>query len=145
MALRRTEIWFNQTDSAGRNLSHRKVHGAFFIETQTQFGTYMPSEKGYHCPGIRPANWTADWAGNAAINMHREGSIELLMLALDYYDHTLDDLEFATSILPLAVGVTDFVASYYDTDASTGRLVIWPTQALEGYRPGSGARSPTEI
>lgn len=40
-------------------------------------------------------------AGNEAINLHREGSVELLMLALDYYDHTEDKIEFGTSILPL--------------------------------------------
>jgi hypothetical protein len=43
-ALRRTPLWFNRTDSTGRNLSG--VHGAWFIETMTQFGTFMPSEKG---------------------------------------------------------------------------------------------------
>lgn len=59
------------------------------------------------------------------------------MLALDYYDHTLDDSEFALSILPLSIAVTDFVASYYDANTTTGKLEIWPTQALEGYRPGS--------
>lgn len=49
MAKRRTDIWFKHTDSAGRNLTARNVHGAFFMETHTQFGTYVPSEKGYHC------------------------------------------------------------------------------------------------
>lgn len=137
LALRRTEIWFNKTDSAGRDLKRKNVHGAFFMETATQFGTYLPSEKGYHCPAIRNASWTVDWAGNEAINLHREGSVELLMLALDYYEHTLDNSEFAFSILPLSIAVTDFVASYYDVNATTGKLEIWPTQALEGYRPGS--------
>ena len=102
MALRRTELWFNTTDSAGRDLKHRGVHGAFFLETMTQFGTFLPSEKGYHCPSIRDAEWTIDWAGNAAVNLHREGSVELILLALDYYEHTEDDAEFALSILPLA-------------------------------------------
>ena len=33
MAKRRTELWFAETDSAGRNLSAQAVHGAFFMET----------------------------------------------------------------------------------------------------------------
>lgn len=77
-----------------------------------------------------------DWAGNVAINLHREGSVELLMLALDYYDHTQDVHELRMSILPLSVAVMDFVASYYDRDPGTGQLDIFPTQSLEGYRPG---------
>jgi hypothetical protein len=122
-------------------------------------------------------------SGNEAINLHREGSVELLMLALDYYDHTEDKIEFGTSILPLrwgttllfliishfprehrdkardkregnwqkegrlpSVAVTDFVASYYGRTSSSGgggdgggggQLDVWPTQSLEGYRPGS--------
>ena len=57
-------------------------------------------------------------------------------LGLDFYDHTEDTAEFADSILPLAVAVTDFVGSYYGRTA-TGQLEIWPTQSLEGYRPGA--------
>jgi hypothetical protein len=58
------------------------------------------------------------------------------MLALDYYEHTEDKLEFGTSILPLSVAVTDFVASYYGGAGTDDELDVWPTQSLEGYRPG---------
>lgn len=61
-----------------------------------------------------------DWAGNVAINLHREGSIELIHLALDYYDHTLDKDEFETSILPLATAVLEFVSTYYGRNISSG-------------------------
>lgn len=27
----------------------------------------------YHCTAIRNSSWTVDWAGNVAINLHREG------------------------------------------------------------------------
>lgn len=135
MALRRTKLWFGQTDATGRNLRPRNVHGAWFLETMTQFGTFVPSEKGYHCTAIREANWTVDWAGNRAVNLHREGSVELLMLGIDYVEHTLDASEFETTVLPLSVAVTDFVASYYEVRPD-GQLEIWPTQSLEGYRPG---------
>eukprot|EP00036_Acanthoecidae_sp_10tr_P015179 CAMPEP_0206287244 /NCGR_PEP_ID=MMETSP0106_2-20121207/1009_1 /ASSEMBLY_ACC=CAM_ASM_000206 /TAXON_ID=81532 /ORGANISM="Acanthoeca-like sp., Strain 10tr" /LENGTH=932 /DNA_ID=CAMNT_0053717777 /DNA_START=54 /DNA_END=2849 /DNA_ORIENTATION=- len=129
----RTQQWFGRTDATGRSL--HGVKGGWFIEAATQFGTFIPCELGYHCNDTRDANWTIDWAGNKAINLHREGSIELVMLALDYYSHTEDVAEFAETILPLAVGVTDFVASYYGKDAN-GKLEIWPTQSLEGYNPG---------
>jgi hypothetical protein len=58
------------------------------------------------------------------------------MLALDYYEHTEDKDEFGKSILPLSVAVTDFVSSYYGAGTG-GQLDVWPTQSLEGYRPGS--------
>lgn len=135
MALRRTQLWFKETDAAGQDLRRRRVKGAFFHETMTQFGTFVPSEKGYHCTSIRSTNWTVDWAGNEAINLHREGSVELLMLAIDYIEHTLDIDEFKATVLPLAIAVTDFVSSYYGRTPS-GQLEIWPTQSLEGYRPG---------
>ena len=57
------------------------------------------------------------------------------MLGLDYYDHTQDKAEFKLSILPLCIAVTDFVSSYYDR-SSSGKLDVWPTQSLEGCRPG---------
>ena len=63
------------------------------------------------------------------------------MLGLDYYDHTEDTHEFADSILPLAVAVTDFVSSYFGRTPG-GQLHIWPSQSLEGFRPG--AFPPTE-
>ena len=135
LAKRRTQLWFNETDAAGRDLRGKNVTGAWFIETSTQFGTFLPAEKGYHCAETRNVSWTVDWAGNAAINLHREGSVELLMLALDYYDYTLDKKEFQISILPLGVAITDFVRTYYGRTAS-GLVDIWPTQSLEGYRPG---------
>ena len=65
LAKRRTELWFKDTDAAGRDLRGKAVRGAWFIETMTQFGTFLPSEKGYHCSSIRDANWTVDWAGDA--------------------------------------------------------------------------------
>ena len=135
MALRRTELWFEKTDATGRDLTDRHVQGAWFIETMTQFGTFLPSEKGYHCAAIRDPTWSVDWAGNEAINLHREGSVELLHLALDYFDHTQDETELLETIVPLSVAVTDFVASYYASSAG-GAVEIWPTQSLEGYRPG---------
>ena len=55
------------------------------------------------------------------------------MLGLDYYDHTEDTHEFADSILPLAVAVTDFVSSYFGRTPG-GQLHIWPSQSLEGFR-----------
>ena len=134
MALRRTQLWFAQTDAAGQNLRTRNVHGAWFLEVMTQFGTFVPSEKGYHCTSVREANWTVDWAGNVAVNLHREGSVELLMLGVDYVEHTLDRAEFEATVLPLSVAITNFVISYYVQKG--GRLEIWPTQSLEGYRPG---------
>jgi hypothetical protein len=97
---------------------------------------HRPLDARYHCPSIREPEWTVDWAGNEAINLHRVASIELLHLALDFYEHTGDTAEFTETILPLAIGVTDFVDSYYDRTAG-GELRIWPTQSLEGYRPGA--------
>lgn len=123
-AMHRTQLWYNNT--------HPGVKGAWFIETMTQFGTFMPSEKGYHCPAIRETSWPIWWAGNHAVNIHRLGSIELIMLGLDYWDHTQDQSEFNTSILPLSTAVLEWVRTYFGR-TSTGQLDIWPTQALEGY------------
>jgi len=113
---------------------HPGISGAWFIETMTQFGTFVPSEKGYHCTSVRDPAWPVWWGGNGCINLHREGSVELLMLALDYWDHTQDREEFATSILPLSVAVTDWVRTYFGRDNATGLLDVWPTQSLEGYQ-----------
>eukprot|EP00911_Craspedida_sp_UC1_P001208 UC1_evm3s912 len=127
LAKGRTRLWYGQDRPGG-------VYGAWFIETMTQFGSFIPSEKGYHCPAVRDPAWPVWWAGNGCINLHREGSIELLALALDYWDHTRDAAEFRTSILPLSVAVTDWVRTYFGRRNDTGLLDIWPTQSLEGYQ-----------
>jgi hypothetical protein len=74
------------------------------------------------------------WGGNAAINLHREGSIELIMLALDYWEHTGDEAELKLSILPLATAVVDWVRTFFGRTAGAHKLDVWPTQSLEGYR-----------
>ena len=141
MAKKRAGIWY---PNASQVTPGAPVTGAWFIETMTQFGTFIASEKGYHCPLVRNTTWPVWWGGNSCINLHRVGSIELLMIGLDFWEHTLDEEEWSVSILPLATAVMNWVDSYFPRRGSNGMMDIFPTQALEGFQCNVGLAVPIE-
>jgi hypothetical protein len=58
--------------------------------------------------------------------------LELTLLMLDYYEHTLDETFLRQQLLPMAHDVLRYFETRFPRDAS-GKLVIQPTQAVETY------------
>ena len=60
------------------------------------------------------------------------GGLELMFMALDYYEHTGDTAFLSGKLLPAALPIIRWFDKYYATDAN-GKLVMNPSQALETW------------
>jgi len=60
------------------------------------------------------------------------GGLELLFMALEYYEHTGDTAFLTGKLLPSALPIIRWFDKYYATDAN-GKLVMNPSQALETW------------
>jgi hypothetical protein len=58
--------------------------------------------------------------------------LELVVMLLDYYEHTQDEAFLANAVLPTAADILTFFDQYYDVD-SGGKLHMAPAQALETW------------
>jgi hypothetical protein len=101
--------------------------GAYFPEIMTFFGTYANRDYGWDRQGKQPGDiacryWCYAW----------QQGLELVMLMLDYHDHTGDTRFFAEQLLPMAHEVLRYFDSRFARDSS-GKLVISPTQSVETY------------
>jgi hypothetical protein len=70
---------------------------------------------------------------NTYIRWHFSGTLELLALMLDYYDHTRDQAFLKDELLPLADEILLFWDRHYERD-DAGKLLMHPAQALETYQ-----------
>ena len=107
------------------------AEGVYFPETMTLFGLYSNGDYGWNREGLEPGDlrhcpWWR-WAWN-------QGP-ELVMMMLDYWDHTRDEAFLAADLVPMARDVLKFFATRFKRDGK-GVLVIEPTQAIETYRSG---------
>lgn len=119
--------------------------GALYEETCTQFGFYNPNDGlGWGCnsPVPRPNGASA----NSYIRFHFTGSLELSLMVLDHYDFT-SDLDDLKKYLPIIINVVDAYRQRFPVlNNDTGRIDMWPSQALETYQchdPTSRTKCPT--
>jgi hypothetical protein len=70
---------------------------------------------------------------NKYIRYYYVGILELLMLGLEAYRYEPDDDFLDTTIRPLAGAFLDFYSFHYKLD-ETGKLLIYPAEALETYQ-----------
>ena len=119
----RTKAWFG-------------INGTFFPETKQQTGLYASGSLGWGCTGAGSPG-AAPTPGNTYIRYHREGGLELSLLALDWLAHTGDTRYFQDSLLPQIEAYVDYYAEHFDDDPATGKLDIFPAQALETWQCAS--------
>lgn len=103
------------------------AEGVYFPETMTSFGTYANRDYGWDRTGKQPGDvacryWCYAW----------QQGLELVMLMLDYYEHTGDARFLSQEVVPMAHEVLRYFDSRFQRDTS-GRLVVSPTQAVETY------------
>ena len=138
--------------------------GAFFPETMTQFGTFAGGHFGWgaqapqgqgvtgavNCTGVASISGGGRVAWADSNRYHREGGLELSLLALDFLDYSGDERYFGTELLEQIVEYVDYYTSYIvrqkhngtraragagagTTAAAAPSLDIFPGQALETW------------
>merc|ERR1719469_1256034 len=117
---------------------------ALYPETTTQFGCYEPGDWGCNSGGHRDHGAS----GNAYIRFHYTSSLELCMLFLDDYKVTLDTSYFKEHGLPVCTAVLEGFRQRFPNTDSSGKIDMWPTQALETYQctdPTSRSNCPGNV
>ncbi|MCP5537491.1 MAG: hypothetical protein H7A51_14815 [Akkermansiaceae bacterium] len=101
--------------------------GAFFPETLYFWGNY--TDDNY---GIDRTNKPDGLTDNEYIRRYWQGGIELVGMALDYYDGTQDKAFLEKTLLPLAKSVTLFFDQHWKR-GDDGKIFYSPAQSLETW------------
>ncbi len=130
--------WFRGLVPLARERTRRYFghEGVFFPECSTPWGTYPEWEYGWDRDGM-----PVDEAVNAPNRSCRQVGLELLALALDFYDFTQDNWFLTTTLAPLAEGILAFFDEHYERDAD-GSLLIVDAPGIGG---GTEARNPAPV
>jgi hypothetical protein len=117
--------------AAQRTLEYFNHSGIFFTETKHVLGAFVSWV--YGCS--RPAGWPVwletcdyiknDYGGDG-------GTPEVAMAVLDHYLYTGDTAKLQ-AYLPIAVQAIEFFMQHYTNRTTDGKIVVWPTQALETF------------
>jgi len=129
-----------------RMRTYFNADGVSFPETMTIFGTWSNRDYGWDRTGHQPNEVLNDY-----IRHIWQQGLELVVLMLDYYEHTLDQRFLEHQLLPMAREVLRYFDSRFALGPS-GRFVIQLTQAVETYWYGvvhdlprvAGLRAVTE-
>jgi hypothetical protein len=103
------------------------AEGVSFPETMTIFGTWANRDYGWDRTGHQPNEVLNDY-----IRHIWQPGLELTMLMLEYYEHTLDETFLEKQLVPMAHDVLRYFDTRFSRDPS-GKLIIEPTQAVETY------------
>jgi len=101
--------------------------GAYFPETMYFWGAYTNMNYYYD-----RTDRDVSWIGESFIRYHYTGTLELLAMMLDYFDHTRDASFLDGELLPLANELLTFWDKHYGR-SETGLIRMEPAQALETY------------
>ena len=104
--------------------------GAFFPETMTPWGTYTNGD--YGGTGKMSGKPGAP-VRNSYIRFHYTGTLELLAMMIDYYDHTGDKEFLKNELLPIADEFLLWWDEHWSRDEN-GQLNMYPSYACETYR-----------
>ena len=114
----RTQTYFNHS-------------GIFFTETKTNFAAYRPIDYGCNRPAGYPVylednNYLHyDFGGDA-------GGPEVSLMALDHFMYTGNESAWKR-YSPIVYETIKFFSQHYPKRDANGKMVIFPTQALETY------------
>lgn len=123
--------------SKARTLEYFNHTGIFFTETKSMFGAFAIRDYEFAKPYV-PRNTTSiprsieanpyirfDYGGDG-------GTTELAFMVLDLWLYTKNE-SLLERYLPLVVNAVEFFRQHYPLRDSAGKMVIFPTQALETY------------
>ncbi len=133
-----------------RTRVHHGIDGAVMPETMTPWGTWGSADYGYAAKRAdtlagRPAR--ADYhpldgpadrhALCGYLRRHFSGALELVAIGLDLHAMSGDEAFLHDEVLPLAREFLAFYRAYFRTRGPDGRLLLWPSQALETWQAAS--------
>lgn len=107
-----------------RTQSYFNHDGVFFSETMHPWGLNPNHDFGFGNEGPYPVN--------PYIRYYWDGGLELSMMMLDYYDHTMDKTFVANTLLPIADEVLKFYDQHYPRNAQ-GKVHFSPSMSLETW------------
>ncbi len=103
--------------------------GAFFPETMSFWGTY---ENGAYGWGWRTTGKPGDPTVNQYIRFHYSGTLELLAMMIDYYEHTGDTAFLKKELLPIADEFLLWWDRHWSRDKN-GKLHMHPSSSCESF------------
>eukprot|EP01052_Picozoa_sp_SAG31_P032849 SAG31_NODE_3646_length_4030_cov_2.435767_1_plen_1076_part_00 len=123
-SLARTKLYFNHT-------------GIYYTETKTLFGSYALRDYGYRKPYVNRSITKTPVAieGNPFIRFDYGGdggTTEMALMVLDMWAYSRNRT-MLQRYLPLVVNTIDFFRQHYPARDKQGKMVVFPTQALETY------------
>ena len=110
--------------------------GAFFPETLYFWGSYNLDNFGWDT-SYKPFKYVK----TQYIRYYFSGSLEVLAIMIDYYNHTLDTDFAKETLIPFAYEVILFYEQHYQKDEK-GKIKIYPSQALETYWDATNPMPP---
>ena len=132
------EFFLQMTDfSTARTMFLFNHTGIFYTETKTLYGAYALRDYGYRKPYV-PRNITKTPVaieGNPFIRFDYGGdggTTEMAQMVLDMWMYTRNRT-MLQRYLPLVVNTIDFFRQHYKGRDKQGKMVVFPTQALETY------------
>ncbi len=104
--------------------------GAYFPETMTPWGSYLPDNYGWDRRGKKDGV-----SDNMYIRYYWQGGLELSAMMFDYLEFTKDSAYFKSKAVPFIREIIAFYDNHYARDEK-GKLLITPAQSLETYQEG---------
>jgi alpha-L-fucosidase 2 len=133
-----------------RTRAHHGIDGAVMPETMTPWGTWGAVDYGYetdralvhagtprrgdHHPFHGPEDRHAICG---YLRYHFSGALELVALGLDLHATSGDDAFLRNEVMPIAREFLRFYRAYFQKRGPDGKLVLWPSQALETWQDAS--------
>ncbi len=115
---------------------HLGFNGVLYPETMSMWGTARNLCYSRYREGLNPA-----LTGNYYVRYYFSGMLELVTIMIEYVKHT-DDAEFEKEVLHKhAEAVINFYKNFYTDLDEKGKIVIYPSQALENWQD---ARNPMD-
>jgi alpha-L-fucosidase 2 len=106
-----------------------EFEGSYYPECIYYWGDVFPETY-----GLTPWNEKEDPLQDSGYHKWEwVGGLEIALLALRYYEYTLDEAFLKDKALPFAFSIVKFFDSFYQVDPETGKLAMTPAQACETW------------
>ncbi|MCK5811815.1 MAG: hypothetical protein KAG94_02880 [Clostridiales bacterium] len=110
--------------------------GLLYPETMTPWGTHRNIDYGFKRDGVKKGEAT-----NMYLRFYHSGMLELVLIMIEYYKFTKEEEFIESTIIKHAKGILDFYFNQYTKLDEFGKIIIYPSQALENWQD---AKNPTD-